>query len=187
MFDPTYDLPIVSVIVIVAMRLKEMGTNRDIIHGRIYEQLTFRLLLSIGTAIAVGSVVEYCLRRSWMSWPCFFLGWIFALSAFAIRRRAIAALGKFWSLHVEIRPQHEFVHHGPFRFVRHPAYATMVLELLALTTLTQAWFTMLAIPLLYAPVLYRRIRLEETALTAKFGEVYAEYRRTTPALIPKPW
>ncbi len=63
----------------------------------------------------------------------------------------------------------------------------MVLELLALTTLTQAWFTMLAIPLLYGPVLYRRIRLEEKALTAKFGEVYAQYRRSTPALIPKPW
>lgn len=180
-------LPIVSVLLIVAMRLKEMGTRRDLIPGEVYEQLTFRLLLSIGTAIALGSIIEYCLLRGRMSWPCFFLGWIFGLSAFAIRRRAIGALGKFWSLHVEIRREHEFVHHGPFRFVRHPAYATMVLELLALTTLTQAWFTMLAIPLLYGPVLYRRIRLEETALTAKFGEVYAQYRRSTPALIPKPW
>jgi isoprenylcysteine carboxyl methyltransferase (ICMT) family protein YpbQ len=180
-------LPIVSVILIVALRLKEMGTRRDLIPGHIYEQLTFRLLLSIGTSISIASIAEYCLLRRQISWPSFFLGWIFGLSAFAIRRRAIEALGRFWSLHVEIRPQHVFVHHGPFRFVRHPAYATMVLELLALTTIAQAWFTMLAIPLLYGPVLWRRIRLEERALTEKFGEVYAQYRRTTPALIPRPW
>lgn len=180
-------LPILSVILIVAMRLKEMGTRRDLIRGQIHEQLTFRLLLSVGTSISLLSIVEYCVRRPAFSWPSFFLGWIFGLSAFAIRRRAIEALGKFWSLHVEIRSEHQFVQHGPFRFVRHPAYATMLLELLSLTTLAQAWLTMLAIPLVYGPVLWRRIRLEETALTEKFGEVYAQYCRTTPALIPRPW
>jgi isoprenylcysteine carboxyl methyltransferase (ICMT) family protein YpbQ len=180
-------LPIISVILIVALRLKEMGTRRDLIPGKIYERTTFRLLLSTGTMIAIASIIEFCLLRHWIWWPSFVAGWVCGIASFAIRRRAIAALGRFWSLHVEIRQEHEFVHHGPFRVVRHPAYSSMVLELLALTFISQAWFTMLAIPLLYGPVLRRRIRLEETALTAKFGEVYAEYRRTTPALIPKPW
>src|ERR1700748_1771352 len=92
-------LPIVSVILIVALRLKEMGTRRDLIRGEIRERTTFRLLLSTGTLIAIASIVEYCQLRYGIWWPSFVLGWICGIASFAIRRRAIAALGKFWSLH----------------------------------------------------------------------------------------
>lgn len=182
-----FNVPIISVVLIVGTRLMEMGKKRGTIRGEVSETLTFRLFLAVGTSIAASSIFEYFQRNRGISWPCFFVGWAFAIASFSIRRRAIAALGRFWSLHVEIRKEHEFVHHGPFRYVRHPAYFSMILELLALTTICQAWLTMLAIPLLFAPVLLRRIRLEEAALTAKFGEVYQEYRRSTPALFPKPW
>ena len=180
-------LPVASVILIVAVRLMEMGTNRQVIRGEIRENLTLRLFLLVGTAIALCSILEYTFLRGFLSWPALVVGWICALASFAIRRRAIAALGKFWSLHVEIRAEHEFVRSGPFRFVRHPAYFSMILELLALTIICRAWFTMLAIPLFFIPVLVRRIRLEEGALIAKFGAPYEEYRRTTPALFPRPW
>ena len=180
-------VPIISVVLIVGARLMEMGKNRGTIPGKVHETLTFRLLLSIGTTIAALSIVEYTCLRHWLSWPCLSIGWGFALSSFALRRRAIAALGKFWSLHVEIRQEHVFVRHGPFRFMRHPAYFSMILELLALTTICRAWYTMLAIPLFYVPVLRYRIRIEEAALIEKFGDAYSEFRRTTPALFPRPW
>ena len=185
--DLLFFLPIVSVVVIVSARLTEMGTNRHVIRGEIRENLTLRLFLLVGTVIACCSILEYTFLRPAPSWPALLIGWACAISSFAIRRRAIAALGKFWSLHVEIRAEHEFVQSGPFRFVRHPAYFSMILELLALTVICRAWFTILAIPLLFIPVLVRRIRLEEGALIAKFGLAYEEYRRTTPALFPRPW
>lgn len=180
-------LPIVSVILIVSARLMEMGANRNVIKGEIRENLTLRLFLLVGTVIALCSILEYVFLRPWPFWPAVLGGWVCAFASFAIRRRAIAALGKFWSLHVEIRAEHEFVRSGPFRFVRHPAYFSMILELLALTIICRAWFTMLAIPLFFVPVLIRRIQLEEGALIAKFGPAYEEYRRTTPALFPRPW
>lgn len=37
-----------------------------------------------------------------------------AVASFALRRAAIRALGRFWSLHVEMREGHEFVTTGPF-------------------------------------------------------------------------
>src|SRR4051794_26306078 len=110
-------LPILSVILIVAIRLMEMGTNRNVIRGKISENLTLRLFLFVGTAIALCSILEYVFFRGWVWWPALVAGWACALVSFAIRRRAIAALGKFWSLHVEIRAEHEFVRSGPFRFV----------------------------------------------------------------------
>lgn len=110
-----------------------------------------------------------------------------ALLSFLIRRRAIAALGQFWSLHVEIREKHKLVQTGPFRFVRHPTYFSMILELLATWLLLDAHWTLLAAALIFAPTLWQRFRLEESALVEKFGDVYRAYQRSTPALIPYRW
>jgi protein-S-isoprenylcysteine O-methyltransferase Ste14 len=100
---------------------------------------------------------------------------------------AIAALGKFWSLHVEIRENHEFIQTGPFRWVRHPTYLSMILELLALALICNAFFTLLLIPLFFLPVLIMRIRIEEVALVEKFGDAYRNFQRTKSAVIPGIW
>jgi protein-S-isoprenylcysteine O-methyltransferase Ste14 len=88
---------------------------------------------------------------------------------------------------VEIRDNHEFVQSGPFRFVRHPAYFSMILELLALALICNAFFTLLLIPIFFVPVLIMRIRIEEVALVEKFGDAYRTFQRTKPALIPWKW
>jgi protein-S-isoprenylcysteine O-methyltransferase Ste14 len=111
-------------------------------------------------------------------------GWIISLAAFAIRRQAIAALGKFWSLHVEIRAEHQFVQSGPFRWVRHPAYFSMILELLGGGLVLQSWWSLALAYVWFFPVLSRRVRLEEEALIAKFGPAYEEYRAKVPAFLP---
>lgn len=182
-----YVLPILSVLVLTGARLRELGRKRDTIHGPIRETLTLRLFLLTGLVASFGSIVEYCLRGGGVHWPTFAAGWVFGICSFILRRQAIAALGRFWSLHVEIRANHEFVRSGPFHFMRHPVYCSMVLELLAFATICHAWITALLTPLLFAPVLRMRVRLEEAALTEKFGASYQEYRRSTPAIFPRLW
>ena len=61
-----------------------------------------------------------------------------AVFSFWLRARAIAALGRFWSLHVEIRENHEFVKTGPFRWMRHPVYFSMILELASICLILHA-------------------------------------------------
>src|SRR5262249_48704256 len=109
------------------------------------------------------------------------------LASFYLRRRAIAALGKFWSLHVEIRDTHQFVQSGPFRFMRHPTYFSMMLELLSVGLLLQAFYMLAFIPFLYFPVLLFRLKLEESALIEKFGDAYGDYQRRVPAIFPVRW
>ena len=187
MSDLFFIVPLASVVAIYLVRLKELGTKRDLIAGKIRENLTLRLFLLAGTVIFAGSIVEFIWLRPSLRWGPFIAGWVCGIASFTIRRKAIAALGKFWSLHVEIRDNHEFVQSGPFRWVRHPAYFSMILELLALTLICNAFFTLLLIPLFFVPVLILRIRLEEVALVEKFGDAYRTFQRTKPALFPWKW
>ena len=177
-------LPIISAVAICAARLAEIGTKRDTLRGAVKEHLTLLLFVLVGMFMVVGSIIEYWLRGHTISWPLFIAGWACAIASFAIRRSAIAALGKFWSLHVEIRDSHQFVQNGPFRFVRHPTYFSMILELLSMALLLNALWMTLVIPLLFFPVLIARIRMEEAALIEKFGDAYKKYQQTVPALLP---
>lgn len=162
----------------------ELRAKRKIDVGPIKETLTFRLFLFIGFLMVACSLLEFFLRSKTLQWPTFAAGWAVALLAFYIRRQAIAALGRFWSLHVEIREHHQLVQTGPFRWMRHPAYFSMVLELLAVGLMLNAFFSLLILPCLFVPALILRLRLEETALIEKFGDVYRAYQKSTPALFP---
>lgn len=177
-------LPVISVVTIYLVRVMELRTRRNTVPGTIRETLTLRLFLAAGALMLTGSLVEYFWRGEGMRlWP-FLAGWACALASFLIRWRAIAALGRFWSLHVEIRANHEFVQSGPFRWMRHPTYFSMILELLLVGLILNVYYSLLAVSLLFVPTLLRRIRLEEAMLVEKFGEAYRNYQATTPALFP---
>lgn len=180
-------LPPIAVAIIYVARMKELGARRDTISGPIHERWSLRLFLLVGTAIWAGALIEYFVRGHRLDWLWFTVGVTCGIASFLIRRRAIAALGRFWSLHVEIRDEHRFVQEGPFRWMRHPTYFSMLLELLAVTLILKATICLALVPLLYLPALAYRLSLEEPALIAKFGEAYREYMRTTPAFLPYRW
>jgi protein-S-isoprenylcysteine O-methyltransferase Ste14 len=179
-------LPIVAAALVYFVRIAEVRRKRDTVAGPVRENLTLRLFLLIGTIMTVGSLAEY-LWRGVFSWIALAAGLVCAVVSFKLRWAAIAALGKFWSLHVEIRENHEFVQSGPFRFIRHPVYFSMILELAAFGLIFSAWWALLAVPFAFIPVLIMRLRLEEPALVEKFGDAYREYQRRVPMLIPYKW
>jgi protein-S-isoprenylcysteine O-methyltransferase Ste14 len=176
--------PVVAVSVYLA-RIIEVRTNR---HGNAQasrKNVTLRLFVLLGTVMLAGSLAEYFFLRKTILWPVFGLGVVVALFSFFLRRRAIAALGRYWSFQVEIRETHELVREGPFRWIRHPAYASMILELLSLALLLGSWWTALVVYSAFLPTLVARIRTEENALIEKFGQNYIDFKRTTPALVPR--
>ena len=178
-------LPPISALICYAARIVELGARRDLIRGKIRENMTLRLFILVGSLMTFGGIAEYLLLRKSVCWPTLAAGWVLVIGAFALRRRAIAALGRFWSLHVEIRDSHQLVREGPFRWVRHPAYLSMIIELLSLALILRAWWTGLVVFAIFLPTLLVRIRIEETALIEKFGESYLEFKRTTPSLFPR--
>jgi len=105
-----------------------------------------------------------------------------ALALFAASSRE---LGRNWSLVARMRSDHELVRTGPYARVRHPIYLGMLLFLLALAVALGHYVQLvIAIPLFLIGTAIRT-RLEDALLEQQFGETFRDYRRSTPALIPK--
>jgi protein-S-isoprenylcysteine O-methyltransferase Ste14 len=177
-------LPIFAVLAVFAERMREVFTRRETVPGKTPEKLTFNLFMICGLAIVVGGIVDYLLRDLTLWWPTFIPGVIISIASFAVRRSAIRALGRFWSLHVEMREGHEFVRSGPFAYARLPVYFSMILELLGITMILNAWIALAGVLLIFVPTMIARVRIEERALVAQFGDAYREYMKSTPAIIP---
>jgi protein-S-isoprenylcysteine O-methyltransferase Ste14 len=177
-------LPTTAALIIWLERMREVATSRDVIPGKREETLTLKLFILCGVLMVFGGIAEFLLRDLRMIWPAFAAGLAISITAFAIRRAAIRALGRFWSLHVEMRDGHEFIRTGPFRWARHPVYLSMILEHLGMALILGAYFTFGIVMVIFLPTLRARLRREETALVRQFGPAYEEYRRATPAIIP---
>lgn len=105
-----------------------------------------------------------------------------AIGLFAASSRE---LGKNWSLVARMRSDHELVRTGPYARVRHPIYLGMLLFLLALAVALGHWVQLLiALPVFFAGTMIRT-RLEDGLLEQQFGDKFKDYRRSTPALIPR--
>ena len=179
-----HTLPVAAVLLIFAERMREVFTKRQTVPGKTRETATFNLFMLCGVLIVVGGIAEFRLRGLVLWWPTFAVGGVMAVASFALRRAAIRALGRFWSLHVEMREGHEFVTTGPFARARHPVYFSMILELLGIGLIVNAWGSLAVVFAIFVPTLLLRLRLEEAALVEQFGERYREYMRRTPAILP---
>ena len=93
----------------------------------------------------------------------------------ALRYWAILTLGERWNTRVIVVPEQPPVTAGPYRFVRHPNYVAVVIEVAALPLVHCAWMTALFATVANAFLLAARIRHEEHAL-----ESAGEYRAALP-------
>nr|WP_183986724.1 isoprenylcysteine carboxylmethyltransferase family protein [Deinobacterium chartae] len=82
----------------------------------------------------------------------------------AARYWVIASLGPYWNTRVLIVPGGERVRHGPFRWLKHPNYVVVALELMVAPLVVGAWKTALVFALLNALLMRVRIPVEERAL-----------------------
>mgnify|MGYP000946539663 CR=1 FL=1 len=87
-----------------------------------------------------------------------------AAAAQGLRYWAITALGPRWNVRVIVVPGAPVVTSGPYRFLRHPNYAAVVAEGIAIPLIHGAWITALVFTLANAWLLATRIRVEERAL-----------------------
>jgi methyltransferase len=93
-------------------------------------------------------------------WPLW-LGLL--VGAQALRFSAQRALGDLWTARVWVTPGIAPVTRGPYRWLRHPGYAAVTIELLAGPLLFGAWRTALGASLFNLVALAIRIPLEERA------------------------
>lgn len=101
----------------------------------------------------------------------------------ALRYWAISALGDRWNTRIIVLPGVPAVAGGPYRYLRHPNYLAVVVEVAALPLVHTAWITALVFSALNAMVLRVRIAAEERALAA--GSAYQEVFADRPRFLPR--
>jgi len=124
----------------------------------------------------------WLLRPAFEPWLALGAGAAFALGQ-VLRVAAMRALGERWSVRILTLPGEPPVQHGVYRYVRHPNYAGVVLEIAALPLLHGAVYTALGFSLANAALLWLRIREEERALGDDSD--YAAHFAARPRFLPR--
>lgn len=101
----------------------------------------------------------------------------------ALRYWTVTTLGKRWTTRILCIPGLPPVTGGPFRFLRHPNYLAVIVEVAALPLVHSAWWTALVFSVANGFLLRTRIRAEERALEEH--NHYLDEFRETPGLVPR--
>jgi protein-S-isoprenylcysteine O-methyltransferase Ste14 len=116
----------------------------------------------------------------WQPWAG---GIIFGLSLYMFRRTH-RALGRSWSVTLEVREQHVLVTEGVYKYVRHPMYTAFWLWALAQAVLIPNAIAGPAGIVGFGTLYFFRVKKEEALMLETFGDEYKAYMQRTRRLIP---
>lgn len=146
------------------------------------EEPNFRWMVALHSAVLMGAAVEVvALKRPFIPSLAAAM-FIMFLAANAVRWWVILTLGDHWNVQVMDSTRLGVITSGPFRFVRHPNYAAVFLEMFALPLIHTAWITALVGSLLDIGVLARRLSTEERVLFA--NPDYRSAMASKPRFLP---
>ncbi len=100
---------------------------------------------------------------------------------------ARSAIKGMYSGHVEVTADQKLVTSGPYSYIRHPSYASLLLMALGVAVGYGSVIGMAAVPLLLLPGLAYRINVEENLLRDCFGDEFRSYARRVKKLVPGTW
>jgi len=178
--------PWVAFALLAAMFLTQ--PREDVILPRSWSERLSLLFITTGSlGVVFAAALELRLRPQVQPAPIsvwVFDGALLAAVGFALRRWAIAALGRHFTSSVQVATDQLVVDSGPYRWVRHPAFSGVLLSSSGVAlAFASAAAAAVALGVLLPAYLFR-IRLEEKHLLATLSVPYAAYRARTKALLP---
>jgi protein-S-isoprenylcysteine O-methyltransferase Ste14 len=141
-------------------------------------------LYAIGQAAVFLSALWF--TSAWRSPNLFhFIGFTTFVVGISYRLWAIKTLGKYYSHIVREVEAHKIVDSGPYRHIRHPAYAGMILANLGVVIFFFNLVTLILFLLVLIPAIILRIIIEEKTLFSIEG--YKKFAQNRQRLIPGIW
>jgi protein-S-isoprenylcysteine O-methyltransferase Ste14 len=159
--------------------------------GTSADRNTKRLLIASAvtglTACLLIAINVPSLRFGANTWTTLVIGIAIAWLGILLRVWSVWSLGRFFQRDVMIQTDHAVWRGGPYRWLRHPAYAGSLITYfgygLAIGSLVGALVFVALVAAAYIP----RIRVEEAELTRALGDSYRDYARNTARLVPGFW
>jgi protein-S-isoprenylcysteine O-methyltransferase Ste14 len=171
--------------IIVIQRILETFSRREKEQGEIHQKWTLNLYIVSHVIVGAGTILEFLLLKRDINFIVTIVGITLYLCGLIIRNWAIRSLGKFWSIHIEMRKNHKMIRTGPYKYVRHPAYLSILCETWGVPLIMNAYFTFLFAVVIYIPITFVRIYYEEKQCLKIFGPDYKAYKREAGSLLPR--
>jgi protein-S-isoprenylcysteine O-methyltransferase Ste14 len=118
-------------------------------------------------------------------WPVqAWLGLLFAAASLIMFQLTHRALGRNWSVSLDVREGHQLITDGVYRRVRHPMYSAFWLWAVAQALLLPNWVAGFSGIVGFGILFFGRIAREERIMLETFGDRYREYMARTWRIIP---
>jgi protein-S-isoprenylcysteine O-methyltransferase Ste14 len=164
-----------------ALRRRTNASNTD--H---YSLLVVRVCIVVGVLLAI-----LALRVSATSFgynaAIFAVGLLLMWSGIGLRWWSFRTLGRYFTFSVMTSADQPVITRGPYRLLRHPSYAGILLTLTGLGLTFGNWLSLAALLASALIGFTYRIRVEEAALSTTLGSAYTTYARARKRLIPFVW
>jgi methyltransferase len=157
-------------------KMKELGAQK------IFEPHYPWLVLFHAAVLIAAGLEVLLLHRPLIPALALSMAIVFVLSN-VLRWWVIRLLGGLWNVQVMDSSRLGVVTSGPYRWIRHPNYVGVVLEVFSLPMIHTAWITAIFGTLGYLEVLRRRIRTEDGVLMA--DPAYRLAMGAKPRFLPK--
>jgi protein-S-isoprenylcysteine O-methyltransferase Ste14 len=179
---------IVTAVIWVTMELRQSIVHRpEGVKAGWGGEVLFRLIVGIGalaagvfSAAAPSATIRPASVAVWIGLALFWAGLYLRIWSFH-------TLGRYFTLTVQTSGDQPVITNGPYRAIRHPSYAGMLLAIMAVGLFIGNWWSLLCLTLAVAGGLAFRIRVEERALLENLGDSYRSYAATHKRLVPFVW
>lgn len=142
----------------------------------------FRWMVLLHTGVLIGAAVEVVFLHRPFIPALAAISFVLFLVANIVRWWVIRTLGEHWNVQVMDSTKLGVVTTGPFRYVRHPNYAAVFLEMFFLPLIHSAWITAVAGSVAHAVVLSQRLSTEEKVLFS--DPAYRAAMASKPRFVP---
>jgi protein-S-isoprenylcysteine O-methyltransferase Ste14 len=150
-------------------------------------RLVLRLAITVGT---IGAIVASRSAPAAAIGPTALAAW-FGLGVLwcgiALRLWSFRTLGRYFTFTVQTSGDQPVIASGPYRVVRHPSYAGILLAVVGVGLTIGNWLSLISVTVAVACGLAFRIHVEERALLRDLGDDYRNYAATRKRLVPFLW
>jgi protein-S-isoprenylcysteine O-methyltransferase Ste14 len=117
----------------------------------------------------------------------FAVGLLLLVAGLVLRGWSIKTLGDYFTFTVMVSADQPVISSGPYRVLRHPGYAGLLVACAGIGLASANWVSAAAAVVLPLTLLIVRIRIEEHALLTTVGEPYRGYAAGHKRLVPLIW
>lgn len=185
---PTRFIFTVIVLAVIIQRLFELRISQRHVAALLAEggQVQNDNLLGLVKGLQVSWWLAMLVEVWWLGRPFIpglaAIALLLTIAGQVLRILSMQALGTGWTLPIVTLPDQRVVSTGIYRYLRHPNWLGVSLEIVALPLIHSAYWTAVGFAIANLLIMHQRMRTEERALSAHSN--YAQIFAYTPRLIP---